>query len=310
MNVLITGGTGYIGSALVKELASKNEVTTITIYDNLSGGNRNLFLITNPLLEGKIKFMQCDILDTRNLKKALQDIDVVYHLAAKVGKANSNSDAHFYEQTNHWGTAELVYAIVQSTTVKKFIYVSSTSVYGKSETELAENNATINPLDFYSISKSRGEQHVQRLGSKISTTIVRCGSVYGYNPSMRLDNGINKMMFEAQFNHKITIDGGGKQRRTFIHIDRVSNMLSHLLSNNEPSGIYNLTDKNIQMIDVLDVLKQIYPDMEFMFINQHIAMDSLVVNPHSQLTKYFTLPQSTLLEELIVFKSKFGFSVL
>ncbi len=126
MNILITGGAGYIGTELTYELTKNSEVEQIIIYDNLSRGNINLFIGSHKL-NNKIKFVQGDILDTRLLKQTLEGIDVIYHLAAKVTTPFADQNAHLFEQVNHWGTAELVYAVEESD-VKKFIYTSSASV--------------------------------------------------------------------------------------------------------------------------------------------------------------------------------------
>lgn len=306
MNVMITGGAGYIGSALVQELAANPSVESILVYDNLMRGNHNLFLTPAPQLNGKVRFMMGDILDTRRIRKALKGIDVVYHLAARVSTPFSNIDPHFFEQTNHWGTAELVYAVEDTPSVKKFIFVSSTSVYGSSK-EMVSETTLPNPDTFYSISKLRAEQHVQRLGQKIQASIVRCGNVYGFSPCMRFDSVINKFMFDAHFNSKISINGTGKQSRAFIHIDRVRDLLGALVSSNENSGIYNLTDKNLQILDLVDVLKEIYPEMEFMFINQHMDMRDLKVSPVTEISSLYKLQEQDLRSELQAFQNQFGF---
>ena len=307
MNILITGGAGYIGTALVQQLAVQPEVKSILVYDNLTRDNHNLFLNKADGLNNKVKFQMGDILDSRRIRKALKGIDVVYHLAARVSTPFSNIDPHFFEQTNHWGTAELVYAIEENTSVQKVVFVSSTSVYGSNK-EMVTENTTPNPDTFYSISKLRAEQHLQRLGEKRQTTILRCGNVYGFNHSMRFDSVINKFMFDAQYNNKISIHGTGKQSRSFIHIDRVSNLLCALRNSKEPSGIHHLTDKNLQILDIVDVLKELYPEMEFMFINQHLDMRDLKVEAHTQLSSLYTLPQSDLKTELTKFQSQFGFT--
>lgn len=309
MNILITGGAGYIGTALVQQLAAKKEVNSILVYDNLTRENHNLFIGKSEGLNDKVKFLMGDILDSRKIRKALKGIDVVYHLAARVSTPFSNIDPHFFEQTNHWGTAELVYAIEENPAIQKVIFVSSTSVYGSSS-EMMEEHSIPNPNTFYSISKWRAEQHMQRLGEKRQTTIVRCGNVYGFNPSMRFDSVINRFMFDAHFNNKISIHGTGKQSRSFIHINRVSDLLCALRNSGEPSGVHNLTDKNLQILDIVDGLKEIYPEMEFMFINQHLDMRDLKVNPSSALSALHTIDDSTLVKELKQFQSQFGFKPL
>ncbi|MEP6466989.1 MAG: NAD-dependent epimerase/dehydratase, partial [Parafilimonas sp.] len=196
MNILITGGAGYIGTELIYTLGQISEVEKIIVYDNLSRGNYNLF-IGHKVAPSKVKFIQGEILDSRKLRNILKNIDVVFHLAAKVTTPFANTDGHIYEQTNHWGTAELTYALEESN-VKQLVFLSSTGVYGN--TSAAVNIHSLpQPDSFYSISKLRAEQHVKRLSEKIKTIIIRLGNVYGYSKSMRFDAVINRFMFDAHF---------------------------------------------------------------------------------------------------------------
>ena len=225
MKVLVTGGAGYIGTELINLLVSNPLIQNVIVYDNLSRINYNLFLGLKLQKHPKLSFVKGELLDSRSLRKVLKGVDVVYHLAAKVTTPFDSSDSHVYEQVNHWGTAELVYAVEESD-VKKFIYTSSSGVYGSSAGAVDENTIP-NPKTFYAISKLRGEEHVRRLVDKIDTYIFRCGNVYGYSKSMRFDSVINKFVFEANFNKIVTIQGDGKQSRSFIHIDQISNALNN-----------------------------------------------------------------------------------
>ena len=305
MTILITGGAGYIGAELAYALAENHGVKKIIVYDNLSRGNYNLFL-GKKINNKKIQFIAGDVLDSRKIHQVLKGVDIVYHLAAKVSTPYANIDSHFFEQVNHWGTAELIYAIEQSP-VKKLIFMSSAAVYGAGHDMVDESTAP-NPNSHYAISKSRAEEHVKRLFNKpIETIILRCGNVYGYSKSMRFDAVINKLMFEANFNGRISINGNGRQFRSFIHIDKVTHILSQLLSNNIPSGIYNLSDKNLEIMQLVDTLKEVYPNLEFLFINQHLQMNEIRVNPASKLYSHIPLPSSQLLDELKAFKENFSF---
>ncbi|HEX3078980.1 MAG TPA: SDR family oxidoreductase [Puia sp.] len=304
MNILITGGAGYIGTELVFELSQRPDIDKIVVYDNLSRGNYNLFLGKGPK-QGNVKFIQGDILDSRSIRKVLKGIDVVYHLAAKVTTPFANIDSHFFEQINHWGTAEVVYAIEESD-IKKFIFTSSASIYGSTVVPATEETPP-HPTSFYGISKQRAEEHVKRLFENIPTLILRCGNVYGYSKSMRFDAVINRFMLDANFANCVTINGSGNQSRSFIHINKVRKILAGLLNIDVPSGVYNLSDKNLEIVDIIEVLKKIYPDLEYLFINQHITMQELKVEPDSPLYKYVPLPASTLNEELLEFKERFSF---
>jgi UDP-glucose 4-epimerase len=307
MNILVTGGAGYLGAELIYRLSKNESVDKIIVYDNLTRNNYNLFISNSNRIENsKVQFSFGDLLDTRKLRKQLVGIDIVYHLAGIVNTPFSNIDSHIFEQTNNWGTAELVYAVEETKSVSKFIYLSSASVYGSSRA-MVDENTTPNPRTFYSISKMRGEEHVRRLFNKIETLIIRCGNVYGYSPAIRFDSVINKFMFDANFNNRISIHGTGKQSRSFINIAKVTDVLVTLANIKTASDVYNLTDKNIEILDVVDVLKQIYPDVEFLFINQHLELRELKVNPLTRLSKYIEIPSTDFREDLLYFREKFAF---
>ncbi len=305
MKVLITGGAGYIGTELVRHLSALPQVDHIIVYDNLSRGTYNLF-VGHQMETDKVQFVMGDILDSRKLRKVLKGIDVVYHLAAKVTTPFDHTDSHYFEQVNHWGTAELVYALEEAS-IGKLIYVSSAAVYGSTH-EVLDEDSIPQPETFYGISKLRGESHVERTFTKINSLILRCGNVYGYSPSMRFDAVINRFMFDANFNNRISINGNGRQYRSFIHIDKLVHTLSQAAFLPIPSGTYNLTDKNIQLLDVLEAMREIFPSLEFLFINQHLSMKEIRINPEGKLSKYLSLPPSVLKDELIRFKEKFAFS--
>ncbi len=306
MKVLVTGGAGYIGTELINLLVSNSLVSKVIVYDNLSRMNYNLFLGLKLQKHSKLTFVKGELLDSRSLRKVLKGVDVVYHLAAKVTTPFDSSDSHVYEQVNHWGTAELVYAIEESG-VKKFIYASSSGVYGSSAGAVDETISP-NPKTFYAISKLRGEEHVRRLFDKIDTYVFRCGNVYGYSKSMRFDSVINKFVFEANFNKMVTIQGDGKQSRSFIHIDQVSKALNNLLSSKLPGGTYNLVEKSIKVFDIVDELKQLIPDLEFIFINQHLKLRELNVKENQMVNQTLGInnPRS-LKKELEEFLSRFSF---
>jgi UDP-glucose 4-epimerase len=307
MNVLVTGGAGYVGTELVLKLAANPGVSKVVVYDNLSRENYNLFInASKHVSKDKIQFEFGDLLDTRKIKKVLNGIDVVYHLAARASTPFANTDSHLFEQVNHWGTAELVYAIEEIKTVKKMIYVSSCSVYGSGK-ELIDETAIVNPKTIYGVSKMRGEEHVTRLGTKMNAVIIRLGNVYGYSSSMRFDAVINKFMFESHYKNRISIHGNGRQSRSFIHVEKAVDSLEAILTKDIPSDIYNLTERNLEIYDLIDEVKDLYPSLEFIFINQHLELREQKINPETKLLKYIPLKQTNFTEELAEFKKHFTF---
>lgn len=305
MRVLVIGGAGYIGTELVRKLVKVNEIDEIIVFDNLSRGLYNIFLCQN-IEKDNIKFIQGDILDTRTLQKIVNQVDVVFHLAAKIPNPYAEIDPHLIEQTNHWGTAELTYAI-ESSNVKKFIHISSISVYGSSLSGIISETTPLNPRTNYGISKMRGEAFVERLIPKLDTYLIRCGNVYGHSPSMRFDAVINRFAFEANFHGRISIQGHGKQIRSFIHVDRLTEILAAIPFNDVPKGIYNLVEENYSIIDIALTLKEIRPKMEMIFINQQLRMRNLKVETVGKLRSFYPLKKVDLKTDLEEIISKFSF---
>ena len=305
MKVLITGGAGYVGNELVFELLKNPEIERIIVYDNLSRRNYNLFL-DHRYEPRKVSFIWGELLDSRKLRQLLQEIDVVYHLAAKVSTPLATENSHLFEQINHWGTAELVYA-VEDSPVRQFVYLSTTSVYGASE-EMVTIDTPPDPKTFYGSSKLRGEEHVERLFHKMDAWIIRSGNVYGYSPSVRFDAVINRFMFEANFVGRIQITGNGKQQRAFVHVDKVVKMLSSLLDGHLPSGVYNFSEHNMSIDHIAGVIREIYPGLDTIFVNQHLVMREIKVEADRRIVLPADLQPVSFKEELLRFKEKFSFS--
>lgn len=309
MKILITGGAGYIGTELVKKLVNKPEVTEIVVYDNLSKGSYTFFL-SDGIGGDHIRFVQADILDTRKLKKEIAKADVVYHLAARIQTPFSETDPHLFEQVNHWGTAELTYALEEASNVKHFIHLSSVSVYGaSSKGKKITDQSKVNPRTNYGISKMRGEGFVERLMKlkKFPVHLVRVGNVYGYSSSMRFDAVINRFAFEANFTKRIHIHGDGRQYRAFIHIDQLTRNLADLPFKGVPSGIFNMVDSNHAVMDIALTLKDLMPELEMLFINQHLKLRDLIVDEDCTIYKYLDREPSSLKLELIEMINRFAF---
>lgn len=309
MKILITGGAGYIGTELVKKLVDHPEVEEIIIYDNLTRGSYSFFL-THGIGGDHIRFIQADLLNTRKIKKIVKEVDVVYHLAARIQTPFAETDPHLFEQVNHWGTAELTYALEEASNIKAFIHISSISVYGAStKGKYLNDQSKVNPRTNYGISKMRGEGFVERLMklNKFPVYLLRVGNVYGHSNSMRFDAVINKFAFEANFLNRINIHGDGQQTRAFIHINQLSNNLAQIPFKNIPSGIYNMIDSNHSVMDIAMLLKDLIPDLEMLFINQHLKLKDMLVDEDCKIYEYLEKEPSSLKLEMIEMINQFAF---
>ncbi|RXQ96563.1 SDR family oxidoreductase [Ancylomarina salipaludis] len=297
MKVLITGGAGYIGTELCIKLDKNPRVKEIIVLDNLSRGNYNLFL-HSQIKPGKLKFVKAELLDSRSLDKVVKDVDVVYHLAA-VNKDDEKLH-HLHEQVNNWGTAELTYAIEESH-VKQVIYLSSIAVYGDSGQEFTTQSA-FEPNTSLGSSKRRGEQHIERIGTKIKTHILRLGEVYGYGASLNMDGVLNSYMFDSHFVGRISVQGNGKQKQSYISLNKTVEILANLLDHELEGGIYNLVDEQKSVLDLIDALKELNPDMEMVFTNNHLELPNHIAKADDALMALYTSPELSFEEELKNFK--------
>jgi UDP-glucose 4-epimerase len=272
--ILITGGAGYIGTEIVQTLSMIDDAD-ITIYDNLSSNNFNLFL-GGELGASNVKFIDGDILDSRKIKKVLAGIDTVVHMAAKVTTPYSDRDLHQYEQINHWGTSELVYHIENEDSVKKVIYLSSASVYGLGEDKVAYEDTEPRPSNYYGLTKLRAENEIMRLEIQKDVQILRVANVFGYSRSMRFDSVINRFMFDAHFNKRIKVYGNGSQIRPFISIDKTVELLTDVLNETKSEKIINVSEFNFSINDVIfEGILKLYPETEILFISQDLPLKSL-----------------------------------
>jgi UDP-glucose 4-epimerase len=290
MNILITGGAGYVGYSLVRQLELLPDIESITVYDNLYRDNFNFFIgggtpnnsreVTADTLS-KTRFVKGDILDDYTLEKSLENIDIVIHMAAHVDFPYSYKDNYLYEQINQFGTANLI-SSMRKFEIKKLIYLSSGSVYGFQK----ESYETTTPLpeNGYGKSKLEGEKYCRLLENDLSLSILRIGNIFGFNPMLRYDSVINRFMMDALIYKKIYIYGNGEQSRPFIHLNNVVNELIKLVSDKHPeshlpinpgateANITNLVDKNLTMNQLRDMMIELIPDLEFTYVNANLNM--------------------------------------
>jgi UDP-glucose 4-epimerase len=114
-------------------------------------------------------------------------------------------------------------------------------------------------------------------------------------------------MLEAHYEGRIKINGDGNQSRSFIYINRVTEFLEKLLESNLSSSYFNLVDRNMSVLDIVEAIKEIYPATEMIFVNHHMKMKELKVKADEQTKTLLEENPMTLVEELQEFKKMFTF---
>ena len=242
-NILITGGGGYIGTNLTKELL--NEGYNVTVIDTFWFGN---YLEKHK----KLKIIKKDI---RNIsKRDLNKIDCIMHLASIANDPAAELDARLTWDVNVLATYKLInLAIIQK--VKKFIFASSGSVYGIKKEKKVVENLSLEPISEYNKSKMIGERVLLSYKKNIDITILRPATVCGYSPAMRLDVAINALTFGALQNNLITVYGGKQIRPNLTMFDMISAYkfsLKRIVKNDRPNSkiIFNLGFENLSIINM------------------------------------------------------------
>ncbi len=288
MKVLVTGGAGYVGHAVVGALAAAPTTSEIVVVDNMS--RRQYALLWGRRARQPTRFIEGDILDGRMLLAALDGVDAVVHLAAAVHTPGRDSEAHAFDQVNNWGSAQVAAAIEQVPTITRAIYLSSIAIYGSAD-EPFTTASTPRPNSFYGVTKLRGEAHFERLTTDERIVhVVRSGNVFGLNAAARLDSVANRFLFDGKFHGRLRIEGSGAQTRSFIHIDRLATALVALLVSDHDSATLNFAEHTRSIIDVAEVIKQFEPAVELLFVDQDMRMQHLDVRPSDALSQLAGAP--------------------
>ena len=180
MNILVTGGAGYIGSHII-ELLVKKKTNRVVVVDNLSTGYK-------ILINKKSKFFKGDINNKKLINKLINkfNIDTIIHLAASLNVSEAEKNKKKYYKNNITGTNNLLLSC-KNTTVKNIIFSSSCSIYGNIKGSVNERKKP-NPKGYYASTKYKGEELIKKYASKINYNfgILRYFNVAGASPSRKI----------------------------------------------------------------------------------------------------------------------------
>ena len=253
--ILVTGGAGYVGAVLVpKLLANGFSVRVLDLY--IFG--KNLWS-NNPHQAGCLEEIKGDIRDQDLLKHAVEGCDAVIHLACISNDPSFELDPLLGRSINYDAFEPLV-KISKESGVKRFVYASSSSVYGISESPHVTEEHPLGPLTDYSKYKSLCEPILLAEQSKEFTTLVlRPATVCGYSPRQRLDLTVNILTNHAFYNEKILVFGGN-QMRPNIHIEDITDLYIKVMQFEDQKiagRIYNAGYENHTVLELAEMVRRV-----------------------------------------------------
>ncbi|MDP2927225.1 MAG: SDR family oxidoreductase [Candidatus Omnitrophota bacterium] len=253
---LVTGGAGFIGSHIVEALVKQGEY--VRVLDNFSSGK-----ISNLNgLEKKIDLVKGDICSAAACIKAAKHIDFVLHQAALRSVPKSMIEPHAYNRVNIDGTLNMLEASVQNK-VKRFVFASSSSVYGEVKDYPEKESFIPSPISPYALSKLTGEYYCKifSLYFGLPTVALRYFNVFGPRQSLDDDYAvvIPKFINCLLKNQSPPIFGNGRQSRDFTFVQNV--VLANLLAagaHKVKYGIFNIAGgKDTSVLDLVKILNKI-----------------------------------------------------
>ncbi len=242
MNILITGGCGYVGSKLIKYLLNKNH-KIVNIDTQWFGKN-----LKNHKNLKNIK------LDIRDLKTNLfKGIDCVIHLANIANDPAVELNPNLSWEVNVLSAKKLIEMAIKNK-VKKFIYASSGSVYGVKKERKVTEDLELLPISTYNKTKMIAERVFMSYKDKIIVNCVRPATVCGLSERMRYDVSVNLLTLQAIKKNKINVFGGN-QTRPNIHINDLVRLYDFFLKKNIKSGFYNAGFENLKIIKIAKIIQ-------------------------------------------------------
>jgi nucleoside-diphosphate-sugar epimerase len=248
--VLVTGGAGFIGSNLVPKLLDKDY--RVIVLDNLSAGSlENLKRVeTHP----NFAFKKGDIRNRSAIRKVMENVDVVVHLAAQIDVSTSVRDPFGTHETNVTGTLNLLQEAVECR-VAKFVLASSTAVYGDAATLPIQEDAALKPISPYAASKAADEAYLSAYAHcyGLETVALRFFNVFGQkNQSNAYSGVITKFLQKAEKGEPFLVEGDGEQTRDFVHISDVAKSILLAAATKVESGqAYNICTGKPSSINML-----------------------------------------------------------
>lgn len=269
MDVLVTGGAGYIGNILVEKLLDKGY--KVRVLDLMLFGDDAL----EPLKDNEnLEIMTGDIRHIKDLTYAMKGVNTVMHLAGIVGDPACSVNEQATQSVNIEATKAIM-EICKYHGVERIIFASSCSVYGASKLPWVNEGSFLNPVSLYAKSKIDSEQIILNSANyfdrnRITPVILRFATVFGWSRRMRFDIVVNLLTAKAVIDKEITIYGGD-QYRPFVHVQDVADACIAAFEAEKElvdRQIFNVGDNNLnyRISEVGETVAKIVPDAEVKYI--------------------------------------------
>jgi nucleoside-diphosphate-sugar epimerase len=268
MKVLVTGGAGYIGSVLVRQLLKKNYA--IRVLDSLKFGGDALY---DVMLHPNFEFLKGDIRNEKDIDKALEGIDAIVHLAAIVGDPACKKFSEEANQTN-WDASVSLFKKAEKAGVKRFVFASTCSNYGKmaNTDAFVTETSELRPVSLYAELKVKFEKFLleENRDSNTCNTCLRFSTVYGYSPRMRFDLTVNEFTRNATINGEQEI-WGAQFWRPYCHVDDLARSVLLVLESDEKkvrANVFNVgnIDENYQKGMIIEEVCKVVPNVKVNFV--------------------------------------------
>ncbi|WP_135366090.1 NAD-dependent epimerase/dehydratase family protein [Halosimplex halophilum] len=266
MTVLVTGGLGYLGSRLIRELPDHPAFSdqTIRILDNYR--QPRFHSLWDLPAYADYEFVDADVRDAEAVREAMDGVDAVFHLAAVTNAPETFDIPEKTWEVNH-EAALTTYEAARDAGVDQFVNVSTCSVYGTTEEEIDET-FDCDPESPYGEAKLEAEQEMlARYDGETGLTALRLGTVYGWTTGMRFDTVVDKFALLAATGEPLTVyEGAEDQKRPYLHVqDAVRSMLFAAAELGDGEA-YNVVGQNGRLQDVVDAVEKHFPDVEVGYV--------------------------------------------
>lgn len=262
MKILVTGGAGYIGSVLVNKLIEQGH--EVNVIDDLSNGFREN-------IDRRAKFTEGSILDKGNLNQALEGVEVVYHLAAKIRVEEGEAKPELYKKVNIEGTLDLIKACVDKK-INKFIFASTAAVYGDPEEFPVNENSKTNPVNVYGATKLEIDKYLEANAKNMGISTI-CFRFFNIGGALKTKEGswlkikhegathLIPSILHSSSNKPLLIFGNdwptkdGTPTRDFVHVVDLADALVKALNSLDKAGNQVINLGTATGSTVLEVVK-------------------------------------------------------